>query len=150
MSITVSFKIDSAEAEKMLRKAGVFYKWFVPKFFRKGAERLAQKIREKAPVRTGRLRQSVTIRFGVESIDVGPTVEYAPFVEYGTKPHIIFPRFRRALRFTAGGETIFAKRVFHPGFPGRFFVRSAHEEFLDEAPRFAGELIEWYWRVSRR
>ena len=33
----------------------------------------------------------------------------------GTKPHTILPRQRRALRFQAGGGTVFARRVRHPG-----------------------------------
>lgn len=33
----------------------------------------------------------------------------------GTKPHTILPRQRRVLRFQAGGGTVFARRVRHPG-----------------------------------
>lgn len=33
----------------------------------------------------------------------------------GTEPHTILPRQRRVLRFQAGGQTVFARRVRHPG-----------------------------------
>lgn len=33
----------------------------------------------------------------------------------GTRPHLIRPRTRQALRFTVGGRVVFAKLVRHPG-----------------------------------
>ncbi len=35
--------------------------------------------------------------------------------EFGTRAHVIVPRTRRALRFDAGGGTVFATIVHHPG-----------------------------------
>ena len=37
------------------------------------------------------------------------------YLEYGTKPHVIVPRIKRALCFQAGGGRVFAMRVYHPG-----------------------------------
>lgn len=34
-----------------------------------------------------------------------------------TKPHQIRPKLERVLKFTAGGETVFARSVAHPGAP---------------------------------
>ena len=39
----------------------------------------------------------------------------AGYVIHGTRPHVIVPRRGRALRFQAGGRTVFAARVNHPG-----------------------------------
>jgi hypothetical protein len=84
----------------------------------------------KTPVRTGFLRSSILIQRSPETVTVGPTASYAPYVEWGTGPHIIEPVNASALAFEIGGQTVFAKRVMHPGFPGRFFVKGAGEECL--------------------
>jgi len=150
MSITVGVTIDRRQLDDILEKFGLFYPWFSDKFLRKSATRIAELMRERAPVRTGRLRQSIIVRLETGEVSVGPTVPYAPYVEYGTKPHIIRPVRAKALAFEVQGTTVFAKLVHHPGFAGRFFVREAYEQFLSEAPQFARELFEWYWRVGRR
>lgn len=83
-----------------------------------------------APVRTGFLRDRISME--VER-DVGRVVSEAPYsayVEYGTRPHFIYPRNARALRFEVGGRTIFAGYARHPGARGRFFMRRALENGL--------------------
>ena len=50
--------------------------------------------------------------------------DYAEMVSGGTRPHVIRPRRARALRFTVGGQTVFATRVNHPGTrPNDFWTR---------------------------
>jgi len=149
MVITVAVSIDKEQVKEILGKCGLFYPWFSEKFLRRGGERLAELMREKAPVRTGRLRQSIMVRLEKDKVAVGPTVPYAPYVEYGTKPHIIRPVHAKALAFEVGGTLVFAKLVHHPGFAGRFFARGAYERFLREAPDFARELMEYYWKAGR-
>ena len=60
---------------------------------------------------------------------VGGT-SYASFVEFGTAPHDIKPRFRRALRFPVPGPGgyAFAKRVRHPGTQPQPFMQPALEQ----------------------
>jgi len=87
-------------------------------------------------VQTGALRRSIhalpvvrtgdTVRGGVAS---SGDVKYAAIHEFGgrTKAHVILPRKAQALAFLgAGGETVFARRVNHPGsvMPERSFLRS--------------------------
>jgi hypothetical protein len=60
----------------------------------------------------------------LESI-VGTNVDYAPAIEFGTKPHVIEPKNAKALHFKIGGVDIFAKKVNHPGFKGESFLRFA-------------------------
>lgn len=53
--------------------------------------------------------------------------KYAGYVEYGTRPHIIRPRRRRALRFRVGGAVVFARRVNHPGTkPYKYAWKATH------------------------
>jgi hypothetical protein len=43
----------------------------------------------------------------------------------GTRPHLIRPRRARALRFTVGGDVVFAKLVRHPGTRANDFMGRA-------------------------
>jgi len=79
-----------------------------------------------APYRTGRLVRSIIMRRrGPIHYVIGTPVEYAPYIEFGTRPHIIEPRRAKALRFIVHHEIVFARRVQHPGTkPRRFFARA--------------------------
>lgn len=50
---------------------------------------------------------------------------YAVFVHEGSRPHYIFPRHRKALRWVHGNQFAFAKRVYHPGYKGDPFLYNA-------------------------
>jgi hypothetical protein len=86
-----------------------------------------------APVDTGRLRSS--IRAGSPrifsfrgSLTVGSDLEYAAAVNDGSKPHKIFPKNAKALRFRVGGRVVFARVVNHPGTKGTHFLDRALRE----------------------
>ena len=86
---------------------------------------------QNTPVRTGNLRTSWyrwppsganrTRRYGFPAY-VGylrTQVDYAPHVEWNTRPHIITPRKAKALRFVAkDGTVVFTQKVNHPGTKG--------------------------------
>jgi len=83
--------------------------------------------------RTGTLRRSIhanASRTGnLIAGMVGTNVEYARYQELGTKAHVILPVRAKALAFkTATGETVFARRVNHPGFPPHPFLRPGVQE----------------------
>jgi HK97 gp10 family phage protein len=66
--------------------------------------------------RTGRLQQSIqTNKISDLSSEVVASAPYASFVEYGTAPHLIMPKNGNFLVFQAGGQTVFARSVNHPG-----------------------------------
>ena len=54
--------------------------------------------------------------------------EYGPPVEFGTSPHIIRPRNKKALKFKVGNKTIFSKHVMHPGTEAQPFIRPAMDQ----------------------
>jgi phage gpG-like protein len=97
-------------------------------------------------VRHDRLRASINIA-GPKSDgksfwgSVGTNVVYAAIHEYGgrTPPHVIEPKYKKALAFEIGGETIIRRRVHHPGsvMPERSFLRSA---LRDMAPQIKTEI----------
>lgn len=83
-----------------------------------------------APVDTGRLRASVDYRtssfFSLRpKAHVFSDVEYAPFVNDGTRPHIIRPKNAKALRFRVNGQVVYARVVHHPGTKARPFLDRA-------------------------
>lgn len=69
-----------------------------------------------APVRTGNLRRSIHLgRVTARSAETIAGANYAGYVEFGTKPHEIRARNKRALRWKVPGGYRFATRVRHPG-----------------------------------
>lgn len=86
-----------------------------------------------APVRTGRLRSSIRAEpprfFSLRgSVTVGSDLEYAAAVNDGTRPHVIRPRRAKVLRFSVGGQVVFARLVNHPGTKGTKFLDKALED----------------------
>ena len=61
--------------------------------------------------------------------EIGHDLQVAPealFVHWGTRPHKIKPKRKKALRWPAGGQFAFAKSVNHPGYKGdSWLVRAA-------------------------
>jgi len=79
-----------------------------------------------SPVDTGRLRNSIKVSPDADGIIIF-MVEYAKFVEFGSAPHIIKPKDKKALRFKGtkkGKGFIFAKEVHHPGSRPQPFIRN--------------------------
>lgn len=53
---------------------------------------------------------------------------HAVFVHWGTRPHVIRPRRKKALRWPGGDAFMFAKKVNHPGYKGDpWLVRAAQK-----------------------
>lgn len=80
---------------------------------------------------TGALVQSLYNRAIPNGREVGHDTERAPhaiFVHWGTRPHTIRPKNKKALRWAAGGKFAFAQQVNHPGYAGdAWMVRAADE-----------------------
>ena len=89
-----------------------------------------------APVRTGFLRRNIIWRVEGLTGRVVSQAPYSAFVEFGTRPHMIFPRRARALRFEVGGQVVFARYVRHPGTRGQFFMRRALHDALNRLSEF--------------
>ncbi|MEM3426729.1 MAG: HK97 gp10 family phage protein [Nitrososphaerales archaeon] len=65
--------------------------------------------------RTGNLQQSIQIRFDSNKAVISANASYASYVEFGTKPHLILPKNRQALKIPTRDGFIFIKKVRHPG-----------------------------------
>lgn len=64
---------------------------------------------------TGHLGGSGKVELGDFSAELVWTVSHAAYLQGGTRPHIIKPRRKLALRFKVEGGQVFAKLVHHPG-----------------------------------
>lgn len=92
------------------------------------AEEILSEAVEKAPRRSGRLRRSIRLRRRKSGYEVsigGSEAPYAPYVEYGSRPHLIRARRSRALRFEVRGQLVYAKYVEHPGAKPQRILASA-------------------------
>lgn len=100
---------------------------------REASRQVVNRAKVLAPVRTGRLRSSIRAEppriFSLRgSVKVGSDLEYAAFVNDGTRPHTIRPRTKQVLRFQVGGRVVFAKVVNHPGARANPFLDRALRE----------------------
>lgn len=95
--------------------------------------------------RTGNTRRA--IHGGADKTTLGTTVYLAHgskvglFFEEGTKPHEIRPKNKKALRFNVGGNTVFAKKVNHPGMKARPIV----EPTVDSSWADIKKQVRKYW-----
>ena len=100
----------------------------VTDFLRRAGFTVERKAKELAPVDTGRLRSSIESRAEPPRAIIGTLVTYAPMVELGTKPHIIVPRYKKALAFNIGGDRVIVRKVNPPGTRPKPFLRPALEQ----------------------
>ena len=119
-------RVDQADLRRVIRGAS-----------RRELENTGRRVVNRAkilcPVDTGRLRASIKGRASRTwslrpQFTVSSNVDYAPLVQDGTRPHIIRPRTRQALKFIVGGQVVFAKVVHHPGTRARPFLDRALAE----------------------
>lgn len=112
ISTTGELRISRTALERLLRLPG----GLVHRNIARRTERVAQTARRLAPGRMGdQIRTRVEGRgrdvVGIVSSHHAATV----FVVHGTRPHVIRPVERTVLRFTVGGQVVYARVVHHPG-----------------------------------
>lgn len=69
--------------------------------------------------------------------EIGHDLQHAPhalFVHWGTRPHIIKPKNKKALRWAAGGAFAFAPKIKHPG--------NAPDKWMERAAAIAPKLFQ--------
>lgn len=112
----------------------------------KGLTRIAltgvRTAREKVPVDTSRLKNSITHegpfkKGGYIVVKVGTNVKYAKPVEEGTPPHVILPTNKKAL-FWPGADHPVA-RVNHPGTKGKPYLKPALRKMQEVSPKIVGD-----------
>lgn len=118
--MAVEVRIDHSALERFLRRRG----GPVEQRLRARTERVAALARAEAAPH-GSVPDHITT--DVRGL-VGYVISEHPasrFILDGTRPHLIRPRRRKALRFDVGGETVFSKLVRHPGTDAHNFLAIA-------------------------
>ena len=110
-----------------------------------GAPQVQARAKILVPVDTGRLRASILLRisdlYNNPQGKIYSVVNYAPYVNNGTRPHVIRPRRAGGtLRFRVGGMTVYAREVHHPG--------TSPRPFLDRALREISAERGWRYRAD--
>lgn len=94
----------------------------VLEFLVKRARRVQRNARRMAPGRMGRKVNAVVVGKHVRIESSHPATMY---VHNGTRPHVIRPRYRKVLKFSVKGRTVFARVVMHPGTKPNPFLTKA-------------------------
>jgi HK97 gp10 family phage protein len=128
--ISGSFSMDAREFERGLRRWAGRLSRESKEATRRTGIRVQNEARRLAPVDTGRLRSSIVHRVEERGarfydVSVGTNVNYAEFVEKGTRRHFIRPKNGQYLKFQYMGRTVYTKLVDHPGTKAQPFLAPA-------------------------
>lgn len=95
--------------------------------------------------KSGAIERSIFKRSINGGWEIGHDMQVAPharFVHDGTRPHVIEPNKRKALRWPVPGKFAFAKRVNHPGYAGDAWLDRA----AAKAPVIFNQLVQQHLR----
>lgn len=138
-------EIDTSDYDRKMGNLQSGLRRMPREILEQGSATIEMDLKRNVPVRTGKLRDSITREVYDSNAIIRTSSGYGRFVNDGTRPHIILPRFGRFLRFEINGRVIYAKRVHHPGFTGRRFVEATLAESM---PKII-ELIKRIWDGMR-
>jgi hypothetical protein len=87
----------------------------------KGSITWATAYNQAKPTAPAKDEDGVTFEGQAGTVIVGTSVSYGPSVEYGTGPHEIRPKDKKALFWKGAAHPV--KKVMHPGSPAQSFLR---------------------------
>lgn len=99
--------------------------------------RLMNELRKAAPSDTGRLRSSIRVILTPRGLRI-IMVDYGKYVEFGTPPHVIKPKSKKALKFKGPKGDVIVRKVNHPGTRPNPFIRST---LFTKLPKIISEEI---------
>jgi len=138
-------KIDSSDLNKfsvILRELPGEIKDDVRKVVKNSAFNIERNAKSSASVKTGHLRRSISTKMGdMEATIHTSNLKYAPMVEFGTRPHIIRAKNKKALYWK--GATHPVKQVNHPGSKAKPYLIPAFEKEKDQFLEKLKEVIRW-------
>jgi HK97 gp10 family phage protein len=123
----LSYRVRSTDFQSALQAAVDRLSGEAREATRRAGDDIAKVAKSLAPVDTGRLRSSIrAIGSGGRltfKVTIGTDVEYAADVEYGTAPHVIYPKDKKALFWPGAAHPV--AKVNHPGTRAQPFMRPA-------------------------
>jgi HK97 gp10 family phage protein len=91
---------------------------------------------------TGHLRRGIATKIGNMEVTVHTSnIKYAPMVEYGTRPHLIKPKNKKALYWKGAKYPV--KTVNHKGSRPKPYLIPAFEHTKNDFINDLKEVIEW-------
>ncbi len=153
--MNLHFDVKGAdELERRMAQASRRVQPLLKRAIRAIGRRGVQLLRNVAPHKTGRLARSihyaVTGPSNALRIHFFARVPYDKFVRLGTRPHPIFARNAKALRFVTGGRVVFAKSVQHPGTEPNPYPERARRPFQRDARDIIGTMSREIARIIAR
>ena len=138
-------KIDSTDLNKfsvILRELPDEIKNDVRKVVKNSAFNIERNAKSSVNVKTGHLRRSISTKMGdMEATIHTSNLKYAPMVEFGTRPHIIRAKNKKALYWKGASHPV--KQVSHPGSKAKPYLIPAFEKEKDQFLEKLKEVIEW-------
>ena len=117
MSVTV--RIDLSEFDRAWKEKTEAFKAAVRRALEEVGALIKDEMQGNAPFRTGALRSSIQVQVEDTRALIGPTVKYAPYVEFGTQasPGRYVPAIAKRLVNPA-----LPHFGMHPGIKGQYYV----------------------------
>ena len=138
-------KIDSSDLNKfsvILRELPDEIKNDVRKVVKNSAFNIERNAKSSASVKTGHLKRSISTKMGdMEATIHTSNLKYAPMVEFGTRPHIIRAKNKKALYWKGASHPV--KQVRHPGSKAKPYLIPAFEKEKDQFLEKLKEVIKW-------
>ena len=138
-------KIDSTDLNKfsvILRELPDEIKNDVRKVVKNSAFNIERNAKSSASVKTGHLKRSISTKMGdMEATIHTSNLKYAPMVEFGTRPHIIRAKNKKALYWKGASHPV--KQVSHPGSKAKPYLIPAFEKEKDQFLEKLKEVIKW-------
>ena len=138
-------KIDSTDLNKfsvILRELPDEIKNDVRKVVKNSAFNIERNAKSSASVKTGHLKRSISTKMGdMEATIHTSNLKYAPMVEFGTRPHIIKAKNKKALYWKGASHPV--KQVSHPGSKAKPYLIPAFEKEKDQFLEKLKEVIRW-------
>ena len=138
-------KIDSTDLNKfsvILRELPDEIKNDVRKVVKNSAFNIERNAKSSVNVKTGHLRRSISTKMGdMEATIHTSNLKYAPMVEFGTRPHIIRAKNKKALYWKGASHPV--KQVSHPGSKAKPYLIPAFEKEKDQFLEKLKEVIKW-------
>ena len=129
MSLSIEIKWDEEVTKKLKKLWEEDLKKARERRLNEASILLVWEAKRLAPVDNWMLRKSINYKVHPTYAVVFSNLFYAPFVHEGTAPHIIMPKFKKALHWIdpKSKEDRFAKLVHHPWYKGNPFFTKAVE-----------------------
>ena len=141
---------NGAQLAKQFEVAGALVTDEVRVWLRGMAQWTLEDLRQRVPVKTGALKNS--LRFDVAENATGGDAtfygnDYGAMLDAGAAPFTIQAKGGKPMVFVRGGDKIFAMSVNHPGYKAREFTLQTLTSAEPEADRLADEVADRIWKA---